>query len=295
MESHIKLVEKGNFDLRVDIENTNEIGKLARSFNLMIYKIKELMQQIVYEQENKRMSELKALQAQIKPHFLYNTLDSIIWMAETGKLNEVVSMTSALAKLLRSSISKGGELVTIAVELEQIRHYLTIQQIRYRNKFTYSIDVPEELYQAKILKLVLQPLVENAIYHGMKHKAELGHIRITGQRKHNTIELAVVDDGVGMTEEKARTILSERKPVPDGFTSSGVGVQNVHERIELYFGVGYGLSFESELDEGTTVTILVPYLTEEEGGSRIEEIHRAYLCHRITPGRRCGLLLLGYV
>lgn len=265
LESHMKLVEKGNFELRVDIENTNEIGKLARSFNLMIGKIRELMQQIVHEQEKKRISELKALQAQIKPHFLYNTLDSIIWMAETGKMSEVVSMTSALAKLLRSSISKGEELVPIAIELEQIRNYLTIQQIRYRRKFTYSIDVPEELHKAKILKLVLQPLVENAIYHGMKHKAEPGHIRITGQRKQGVIELAVTDDGVGMPPEKALTILTEPRPASEGPTSSGVGVHNVNHRIELYFGPGYGLHFESELEEGTTVTIRIPELVEKEG------------------------------
>ncbi|WP_284645173.1 cache domain-containing sensor histidine kinase [Paenibacillus silviterrae] len=265
LESHMKLVEKGNFEQRADIESTNEIGKLARSFNLMIGKIKELMQQIVQEQEKKRISELKALQAQIKPHFLYNTLDSIIWMAETGKMSEVIHMTTALAKLLRSSISKGEELVPIAVELEQIRSYLTIQQIRYRRKFTYSIDVPEELHKAKVMKLVLQPIVENAIYHGMKHKAEPGHIRISGRRVDGVIELAVTDDGVGMSPEKARTLLTEPRTETDGYTRSGVGVHNVNLRIELYFGTDYGLHFESELEEGTTVTIRIPVLMDREG------------------------------
>lgn len=182
LEINMKKAERGEFDIRVEIESTNEIGKLARTFNLMIMKIKELMSQIVMEQEMKRVSELKALQAQIKPHFLYNTLDSIIWMAETGKMEEVVEMTSSLSKLLRSTIGEGEELIPIARELEHIRHYLTIQNMRYRHKFTYSIEVDEDILECSILKLVLQPLVENAIYHGIKHNPEQGHILIRGKK-----------------------------------------------------------------------------------------------------------------
>ncbi|AEI44809.1 cache domain-containing sensor histidine kinase [Paenibacillus mucilaginosus] len=266
LEGHMKLAEKGDFGQRVEIESTNEIGKLARTFNVMIGRIQDLMEQIVQEQEQKRISELKALQAQIKPHFLYNTLDSIIWMAETRKVDEVVTMTSALAKLLRSSINQGEEWVPLAVELEQIRHYLTIQQIRYRRKFTYSIEVPEELYPYPIVKLVLQPIVENAIYHGIKHKAEPGHIRISGRRGAGGIELAVSDDGVGMTPEKLQTILGGTPRTKEAPGGSGVGVHNVHQRIALAFGPGYGLGFESELEEGTTVTIRLPEL-EDKGGA----------------------------
>lgn len=182
LEINMKKAERGEFDIRVEIESTNEIGKLARTFNLMIMKIKELMSQIVMEQEMKRVSELKALQAQIKPHFLYNTLDSIIWMAETGKMEEVVEMTSSLSKLMRSTIGEGEELIPIARELEHIRHYLTIQNMRYRHKFTYSIEVDEDILECSILKLVLQPLVENAIYHGIKHNPEQGHILIRGKK-----------------------------------------------------------------------------------------------------------------
>ncbi|MCZ8518951.1 MULTISPECIES: cache domain-containing sensor histidine kinase [Paenibacillus] len=269
LEAHMKLAEKGSFGQRVDIESTNEIGKLARSFNVMIGRIQDLMEQIVQEQEKKRISELKALQAQIKPHFLYNTLDSIIWMAETRKMDEVVSMTSALAKLLRSSINKGEELVSLAVELEQIRHYLTIQQIRYRRKFTYSIEVPEELLSCKILKLVLQPIVENAIYHGIKHKAEPGHIGISGRREGSGIELTVSDDGAGMPEGKMKTMLGGLQRTADASAGSGVGVHNVNQRIRLAFGSGYGLQFQSELEEGTVVTIRIPELVDK-GGQAVE-------------------------
>jgi two-component system, sensor histidine kinase YesM len=267
LELHMKrVVEKGDFDQRVAIDSPNEIGMLARTFNLMIMKIKDLMAQIVQEQESKRISDLKALQAQIQPHFLYNTLDSIIWMAEMGKMDEVVRMTSAFAKLLRASISEGDELVPIAVELNHIRNYLTIQQMRYRSKFSYSIEVPEELQKLKILRLVLQPLVENAIYHGMKHKPETGHIRITGRRISGMIELIVADDGVGMPPEKLHAIIARLQSQNDAHSSSGVGVQNVNHRIALYFGPAFGLRYESELEEGTTVFVRIPELGDGEEG-----------------------------
>lgn len=261
LEINMKKAERGEFDIRVEIESTNEIGKLARTFNLMIMKIKELMSQIVMEQEMKRVSELKALQAQIKPHFLYNTLDSIIWMAETGKMEEVVEMTSSLSKLLRSTIGEGEELIPIARELEHILHYLTIQNMRYRHKFTYSIEVDEDILECSILKLVLQPLVENAIYHGIKHNPEQGHILIRGKREQNDITIQVIDNGVGMNPEQMNKLLLQKADYRIG---SGVGVANVNHRIQLYFGDHYGLSFTSEMEEGTTVTLRIPALYEEE-------------------------------
>jgi len=259
LEMHMKQAERGNFDIRVDIEGTNEIGKLARTFNLMISRIKELMNQIVQEQEMKRRSELKALQSQIQPHFLYNTLDSIIWMAESGKVDDVVEMTTALSRLLRLSISKGEELVPIAAELEHIRSYLTIQSRRYRKKFTYAIEVDESILGAPILKLVLQPIVENAIYHGIKPMPDPGHIRIRGWREGNSIVIKIEDDGEGMDPERLRTILTEKQA---GSGSKGVGVANVHDRIQLYFGHGYGLHYESEREEGTVVTLKIPHIRE---------------------------------
>lgn len=278
LDAHMKKVEKGDFDTRVEIESTNEIGKLARTFNLMTGKIKELMNQVVQEQEDKRKSELKALQAQIHPHFLYNTLDSIIWMAEMDKMTDVIKMTSALSKLLRSSISKGEELVTIREELAHIDHYLTIQNIRYRNKFTYSFDVDPTIMECKILKIVLQPLVENAIYHGIKNKADAGHILIKGNRINEGIELQVIDDGVGTNAAKLNELMSMgylngnvsqlRSPLSNAASASatsGLGVHNVNHRIVLNFGERFGLSFDSELDEGTTVILLMPEIMEAKG------------------------------
>ncbi|OBZ13681.1 sensor histidine kinase [Bacillus sp. FJAT-26390] len=277
LEGHMKKVEKGDFNTRFEIEGINEIGKLARTFNLMTGKIKELMSQVVQEQEDKRISELKALQAQIHPHFLYNTLDSIIWMAEMGKMNDVINMTSALSKLLRSTISKGEELIPIRAELAHIEHYLTIQNIRYRNKFAYSIEVDPAIMDKKILKIVLQPIVENAIYHGIKNKADAGHILIKGYRTNEGITLQIIDDGVGMDATKLQTLAAKGRPQPHAVhaipspsaasasATSGLGLQNVNHRIQLNFGERFGLSFDSELDEGTTVTLRLPELMEDKG------------------------------
>ncbi|MBB6692446.1 sensor histidine kinase [Cohnella xylanilytica] len=256
LDAHMKQVEKGSFDIRVDVTSTNEIGKLARTFNLMIAKIRELMNQKLRDEEIKRTSEIKALQAQIQPHFLYNTLDSIIWMAETNKMAEVVKMTTALSRLFRSSIGQGEEEVPLSVELEHVGNYLTIQSMRYRNRFVHRIDVPEELRDARIQRVILQPLVENAIYHGMRNKAETGEIVVSGRLAGSLLELTVADDGAGMTPEQVRTILSERKASESG---TGMGVLNVHRRIQLFYGPQYGLEYRSEREEGTVVTLRVPW------------------------------------
>lgn len=255
LESLMKKVEKGDFNIRVEVESTDEIGKLSRSFNLMIAKIKDLMAQIVQEQEMKRISELKAMQAQIQPHFLYNTLDSIIWMAEMGKMSEVVKMTTSLAKLFRFSISKGDELVPIEVELQHIQNYLTIQNIRYKNKFTYSIEVDPDIYPCKTLKIVLQPLIENAIYHGLKQQAVSGNITIKGSRENEIVVLQVIDDGVGMSKDQVQALTDKLRLSEQG---KGVGLRNVNHRIRLYFGESYGIEISSEPEEGTTITLRIP-------------------------------------
>ncbi len=257
LESVMKEVQKGNFDIKVDIESSNEIGELGRTFNIMIAKIKELMKQNMKEQELKRKSELKALQAQINPHFLYNTLDSIVWMAEAKNSEEVVLMTSALAKLFRLSISKGEEIIPIHNEIEHVRSYLIIQKMRYRDKLDFEIDVDPEIYHYKTLKIILQPLVENSIYHGIKNKGGIGLIRIKGKMCDNKILLQVIDNGIGMDSEKIKKIFEQSGKSPGG---SGVGVKNVNERIKLYFGKDYGLDFESEPDRGTTVNIWLPVI-----------------------------------
>ena len=173
----------------------------------MVLKVKELMDQIVIEQEIKRKSELNALQAQINPHFLYNTLDSIIWMAESKKHDEVILMTSALARLFRASLSKGREMIPIATEVEHITNYLKIQQMRYQDKIRFTLDMDRELYPYLTLKVLLQPLVENAIYHGIKNKEGPGTITITGRLQDDRIRFQVMDDGIGMDRSKVETLL----------------------------------------------------------------------------------------
>ena len=230
----------------------------------MAYVLSYLMEQNVEEQRQKRKSELRALQAQINPHFLYNTLDSIIWMAEWGKTKEVVLMTSSLAKLLRQSISNQNELVRVEEEVEYTRSYLTIQKMRYKDKLEYDIQVSPEVLGQKIPKLVLQPLVENAIYHGIKYKEGKGVVRIEGWLERKELILRILDDGIGMTEEQLEKIFEKRET---DIKKNGVGVLNVHERIQLYYGKDYGLRFSSTLGEGTAVEVHIPY---EEGGRQAE-------------------------
>ncbi|WP_127495385.1 cache domain-containing sensor histidine kinase [Paenibacillus glycanilyticus] len=261
LQEHMKKVEKGIFNIRVPIGNPREIASLARTFNLMVVKIEELMSQVVREQEIKRKSELTALQAQINPHFLYNTLDSIIWMAEGKKTDEVVLMTSALARLFRSSISRGQELVPIRTEIEHVANYLTIQKIRYKDKLDFHIDVDPDIYGYRTLKVLLQPLLENAIYHGIKNRIGTGTIQVTGGKRDGYIWLEVSDNGVGMEAEALRTILEPRR---NDRESKGVGVVNVHERIQLYFGKDYGLTYRSVPDEGTTVTVRIAAIEGDE-------------------------------
>ncbi|MBX4147814.1 cache domain-containing sensor histidine kinase [Paenibacillus lautus] len=254
-------VEKGNFDIRVPVGHSREISGLARSFNVMVLKVKELMDQIVIEQEIKRKSELNALQAQINPHFLYNTLDSIIWMAESKKHDEVILMTSALARLFRASLSKGREMIPIATEVEHITNYLKIQQMRYQDKIRFTLDMDRELYPYLTLKVLLQPLVENAIYHGIKNKEGPGTITITGRLQDDRIRFQVMDDGIGMDRSKVETLLIS---TGSQHSRNSVGIANVHQRIQLYFGAEYGLSYTSEPGAGTNVTVLIPAVHPDE-------------------------------
>jgi two-component system sensor histidine kinase YesM len=271
-------VEQGNFNVRATIGTHNEIGELSKTFNIMLSEIQKLVQRVTEQQELKRKSELKALQMQINPHFLYNTLDSIIWMAEGGKQQEVIAMSSSLARLFRLSISKNKEIIDIASEVEHVRNYLTIQKIRYKDKMDYRIEVPDEIKRYKTVKIILQPLVENAIYHGIKNKEGTGLIVIYGRKTNEGVELIVQDDGVGMSAEALQqlkdtiagngkksvtTIGESSNPLS---SHSGLGVHNVDERIKLYFGNSYGLEYESKEDFGTVVRIKLPAMEEEVEG-----------------------------
>jgi len=250
-------VEKGNFN-NVEIENMkqNEIGALSKSYNIMIREIQNLMEQNLKEQRQKRKAEMKAFQSQINPHLIYNTLDSIIWMAESGKHNnKVVLMTSSLAKLLRRSIGNEEEMVSIRKELDYTETYLVIQSMRYQDKLEFDIQVVPQILDQVIVKFTLQPLVENAIYHGIKYKEGKGIVKIRGWRQEDEIVLQVIDNGRGMEPEERDHVLDKRKKTPK---SNGVGVYNVHNRLQLYYGKEYGLIYESEIGIGTTVTIRIP-------------------------------------
>jgi len=262
LENSMKAVEEGNFEVEIaSPEVRDEIGNLIFSFQIMIRKIKQLIENNNKEQEEKRKSELNALQAQINPHFLYNTLDSIIWMAEDGNTKDVVLMTSALAKLLRKSISNKHELVTIAEEIEYTKSYLTIQKMRYKDKLKYSIDVDPAIENKEIIKLIIQPLVENAIYHGIKYKEGMGTIFIEAGYHDKGILIRVIDDGQGMSEEQLRHIYDEREI---DTKKNSVGVLNVHRRIQLYYGSEYGIGFVSNIGVGTIASI---YLPDQTGGT----------------------------
>ncbi|GAB1483083.1 sensor histidine kinase [Treponema sp.] len=268
LRKSMQTVEQGNFDIRVDVRSSDEIGELGKDFNIMIAEIKDLLGRVTVQQELKRKSELKALQMQINPHFLYNTLDSVIWMAEGGKHKEVIAMSSALARLFRLSISKGKEIINIQSEIEHVSSYLTIQKIRYKDKLDYRISVHPELYNYRTVKIILQPLVENAIYHGIKNKAGVGTITIGGKLVGETVELFVQDDGSGMGKAALKriqdrlnnTLREDEDEFETEMERSGLGIRNVDERIKLYFGSEYGLVFESTEHEGTTVRVRLPAL-----------------------------------
>lgn len=257
LEKSVNAIEAGELDREVYTGGSYEIQHLGRSIGDMAKRIRMLMQDIVMEHESKRKSEFDTLQSQINPHFLYNTLDIIVWMIENEQKQEAVKVVTALARFFRISLSKGKSIITVHDELEHVRNYLTIQQMRFKNKFIYEIEAGEEVMDLACLKLMLQPLVENAIYHGMEFMDGDGEIRVTVQRQGDDLWIEVCDNGLGMTEEQVESLLSEKPPVPSR-RGSGIGVKNVNERIRLYFGEGYGIVIVSEPDEGTAIRIHLP-------------------------------------
>ena len=251
-----------NFSFNEKDEKVSEIKILSDSFGHMSVRIKELMEKVRREETELRKTELKALQAQINPHFLYNTLDSIQWMCERGETDNASKMVGALAKLFRISISRGHELITIKDEINHVKNYLVIQSFRYREQFSYSFEVDEKLETFLCNKITLQPLVENAIYHGIDRLVDEGEIKITvkeAEDDQNDILMIVEDNGVGMSEEQCRKILCKERS-----DSSGIGVKNVNDRLKIYFGEKYGLTVKSELDVGTVMTARIQKIAKEE-------------------------------
>ncbi len=254
-------ITEQDLQVLVTSDNVDEIIELGMSFNIMIGKIRELLDSKIKEQENLKKAEFRTLQAQINPHFLYNTLDTIIWMAESKKTDQVVEIVRALSKFFRITLSKGKDWITIREEIERTQNYLIIQKMRYQDILDYKIQVDEDVLDGTILKLTLQPLVENALYHGIKNKRSGGTIIVRAQRMNdNQVLFEVEDDGVGFTSYKLGQVQSRINEDTGEITlkETGFGLENVNKRIRLYYGKEYGLSIKSEYQGGTRVTVVIP-------------------------------------
>lgn len=253
----MEVVQTGNFQVSMQATNDDEIGHLSNSFNIMVAKINELMLDLHDEQEKLRIAEMKTLEAQINPHFLYNTLDSIIWLARKGKMEDVSRLVFSLSKLLRIGLNHGRTMVTIEEEIEHIRNYLLIQQVRYEDDFDYEIAVPETILHNKTPKLILQPLVENAIIHGIQLSDKKEKLYIKAFATPLDIIFHVTNTGIPIDPEKVKQI-NDSLPAPDPTGNGGIGLRNVHDRIRIYFGTKYGLQFVSNSEGETTVIVHLP-------------------------------------
>ena len=262
LDGSVREIESGNLDVEIVPSGSYEVEHLGKSIKNMLGRIKVLMSDLVAEHNAKRKSEFDTLQSQINPHFLYNTLDIIVWMIENENSDKAVSIVTALAKFFRISLSKGKNIITVKDEVEHVRNYLMIQNMRFKNRFEYSIDVDEEVLSYSSLKLMLQPLVENAIYHGMEFMDGDGEIDVKVFKEDDSLYFTITDNGLGMSEDMVEALLS--KDFVPSKKGSGIGVKNVNERIKLYFGNEYGLKVESEPDEGTKITIHLPAIVYGE-------------------------------
>ena len=257
LEKSVKKFESGEENIDISINGSYEIEHLGKAIRSMVNQMNILMDNIISEQEAKRKSELNALQAQINPHFLYNTLDSIIWMIENENYDKAIIMVTALARLFRISLSKGKNIIPLRYEIEHVKNYLTIQSMRYKNKFIYEFQCENETMNLASIKLVIQPVVENAIKHGMELMDGDGEILIKSYIDNNELYIDVIDNGLGMTQEQVESILMGENKSKNS-NGSGLGIKNVNERIKIYFGDKYGIKIFSEPDEGTTVRIHMP-------------------------------------
>jgi two-component system sensor histidine kinase YesM len=259
-------VQGGNFDTVINIKSRDEIGILAQCYNTMIYKIKQLVDEVQESHVKEKKSEIKALQAQINPHFLYNTLESVMWLAEGGENDKIIEMVSRLGKYYRLSLSKGMDIVTIRSELEHVKNYLEIEKCRFGDKFNYEIKCDERIEQHECLKLILQPLVENSLLHGIMNKEIEGIIHIEVEKEEKNIFITISDNGSGITAERLKEINECFSSGNSKVLRSSYGIKNVNERIQLRYGKEYGLSYSSIYGEWTTVKIRLPFLFENQDG-----------------------------
>lgn len=264
LEKAMRKIENSDFLNVEEVDTTDisqiEVASLSENFNKMMIRIKELMDKVVIEQNAQRESELKALQNQINPHFLYNTLDSIVWLVENNKNKEAAQMVVSLAKLFRISISRGRNIITVNDEIEHAKSYLIIQSYRYADAFKYEFDVDDKVLEYTTMKLILQPLIENAIYHGLKNRIDEGLIKIGAHIVDDKIVFTVSDNGYGMKEEKISELY---RNFENPNLNDGVGIKNVYLRLRIYYGVEANLKIDSELDEGTTIIITIPMKRKE--------------------------------
>ena len=266
LEHSVNEIENGDLEAEVYIGGAEEIRHLGTSVKQMTERIRGLMEDIVQEHETRRRTEFDALQSQINPHFLYNTLDIIVWMIENEEKEKAVQMVTALGRFFRISLSRGRSIIPVKDELEHVRNYLMIQQNRFKNKFSWRIEADDAVLRMASVKLILQPVAENSIYHGMEFMDGDGEILVKAELKDGDTVLTVEDNGLGMTQETVEKLLSGTGPHAPSRRGSGIGVRNVHERIRIYFGEPYGLEIHSEPDEGTRVTIRMPAVPYSESG-----------------------------
>ncbi|WP_454191197.1 sensor histidine kinase [Paenibacillus sp. Marseille-Q7038] len=257
---NIVLVEKGQFEQVELIRSRDEIGHLSNRFNKMSYELKRMVERMQQEEIEKAAAEMRALHNQINPHFLYNTLGSVKWIASMQQADKIVEMTDALISMLRYATRSDGTLVTIREEIENIANYVTIQNVRYYGCIQMRYEIEDRLMDYRMPKMILQPIVENAIFHGLAELEEDGVITIRIQPMGSDVTIEVCDNGVGMDHH---TILNFREEKPEvGTGTTGIGLYNVQRRIQLHFGKPYGIQVDSQIGDGTMFTILLPAISE---------------------------------
>lgn len=264
LDKAVSKIENDINNIDIPKDGTTEIRHLSATLESMTGTLRQLMDDLVEQEKKKRQTEMTVLQSQINPHFLYNTLDSTIWMIEMEKYDGAITMITSLARFFRISLSKGNYLITLEEEFEHVKSYLTIQSIRYKNKFTYTIILDDRIASMSTIKLIIQPIVENAIYHGMDYLFGDGELVIEAFPSKGNIYIEVTDNGPGMSEEQVSMLFSDHSHTGEKGSGSGIALKNIQERIQLYYGESYGIEVESERDEGTKVRIILPQISIEQ-------------------------------